>query len=156
MTVRRTHPEPVSVADLAAAAGLAMAAGDERACASLRVTLAELVDADDLTPKAEHAGIAALAEVLVAFEDARRVRAELDRQARARRPLRDNVLVELVHRGPSTPAELIAALHDTDNRICDVLRQLNRDGLIQPTATNHGRARRYELSRAGIAAAMAG
>lgn len=150
--------EGVMVADFAVAAGLAMAAGDEQACTSLRVTLARLIGTESPEHDDEHVGAAVVAEVLVAFEEARRVQAEHDRQARACRPLRENILVELVHRGPSTAAELAAALHDDSDRVRYALRRLARDGLVQPAAPGPapGRARRHELSRAGVAAAMAG
>ena len=155
MNPRLVHTESVTVADLAVEAGLAMAAGDEHACASLRVTLARLIDTHN-TPDAEHASAQALAEALFAFEDAQRVQAEHARQARAHRPLRENLLIELVQRGPSTPAELAAALHSDGNRVRYALRRLTLDGLVRPTERGPGRVRRHELSRAGVAAAMSG
>jgi hypothetical protein len=152
-----THTELASVSDLSVAAGLAMAVGDDQACAHLRVAIAyhrHSADADGSS--AMQQGTAALAEVLVAFEEARRIHAERDRQATSRHPRRENVLMELVHRGPCSTAELAAALHDNDGRVRAALRRLARDGLVQPAAARNGRARRYELSRAGVAAAMAG
>jgi predicted transcriptional regulator len=133
-----------------------MAAGADQAGAALRVTLARLLDTDSPVPSAEHAGAAAVAEVLVAYEEARRVRAERDRQARACRPLVENIMVELVHRGPLTAAELAAATHVENDRVRSALRRLTRDGLVQPAATGQGRPRHHELSPAGVNAAMAG
>lgn len=123
----------------------------------MRVALARLIDGDGAVPEAARlAGLAAVAEVLVAFEDARRVQAEHDRQARVSRPLRENILVELVHRGPSTVAELADASRENNGRVRYALRRLTQDGLIRAAPAGRSRARRHELSHAGVAAAMAG
>lgn len=158
MTRPRSPVESTAPAfDWAVAAGLALAAGDDRAAAALRVALARLLDGGGPVAETTHvAGLAAVAEVLVAFEDARRVQAEHDRQARVSRPLRESILVELVHRGPSTVAELAAASRNNGDRVRYALRRLTRDGLVRAAPASPNRARRHELSHAGVAAAMTG
>ncbi len=84
------------------------------------------------------------------------MRAERDRQARACRPLGENIMAELAHRGPSTAAELAAATHDRNERVRSALRRLTRVGLVQPAPPGQGRAGHHELSRAGVAVPMAG
>ena len=157
MTRPRSPMGAVGALDWAVAAGLAMAAGDDRAAAALRVALARIISGDGSVPETpDLRSLAAVAEVLVAFEDARRVQAEHDRQARVSRPLRESILIELVHRGPSTVAELAAASRDNNDRVRYALRRLTQDGLVKVAPAGPNRTRRHVLSHAGVAAAMTG
>ncbi len=142
---------PTDLVDLAARAGLALAAQDAAAVATVRVELEAL--------RSVNPGAAPTAELLAAYEEAMRVQAERLRQFDAHQPVRESVLLELINRGPLAPSELVAALGVERHHIVYALHKLEGDGLIDSTAPPDGKRRprrRYRSTTAGIAAAMGG